>query len=83
MIYNFNIFYVDRLLEDKSNQLDIQSAAIDSLREVVMNVSNDFIECKSATFTTFNERFNDSCAGAYVSVSFVVDMLDCEVERFS
>ena len=69
----FTFFYVDRLTEDKSNQLEIQSVGIQTLDNIVrklddlgMWVSNNY------TFQTFNQRFLDECAGVFCNVTISV-----------
>lgn len=69
--FSLTVFYVDRLLADKSNELDIQSAGVGVLTDLVR-----FLEAHGAysygdvTFTPFNQRFTDECAGVYASVVF-------------
>ena len=69
----FTFFYVDRLTEDKSNQLEIQSVGIQTLDNILrklddlgMWVSNNY------TFQTFNQRFLDECAGVFCNVTISV-----------
>ena len=65
--YGFNLFYVDRLLDDKSNKLEIQSAALEALSNIIAALRDTF-EIESATYQPFTERFDSECAGAYVTV---------------
>lgn len=71
--YSLNVFYVDRLEDDKKNKLQIQSIG----KEVLGNVFNTFSEDFDAEFTgveyqVFTERFSDYCAGVYATVTFEV-----------
>ena len=74
--YGFNIFYVDRLLDDKSNKLEIQSAALEALSNIVTGLRDDF-EIDTAIYHPFTERFDSECAGAYVSVSMTQPLEYC------
>lgn len=77
--YSLNIFYVDRLEDDKSNKLQIQSIG----KEVLGNVFNVFceefdIEVPTIEYQVFTERFSDYCAGVYATVAFeVMRETDC------
>ena len=66
--YTFNLFYVDRLLADRSNQIDVQSAGVEVLDNILRSLADDF-GVESWSIVTFNQRFNDDCAGAYVTVT--------------
>lgn len=66
--YRFTLFYVDRLLHDKSNTTEVQSVAMDVLENIVRMVA-DVLEVESWTYDTFTQRFTDECAGAYVSIN--------------
>ena len=69
--YNFTLFYVDRLTDDKSNKLDVQSNAITTLMNVINGLKMiDLIDIDiNVDYTTFTERFTASCAGAFCSLS--------------
>lgn len=73
--YAFTFFYVDRLTEDKGNELEIQSVGITVLDNIIRTVvqagaqvANDY------TFTSFNQRFEDECAGVYCAIAFRVPL---------
>ena len=73
--YAFTFFYVDRLTEDKGNELEIQSVGITVLDNIIRTVvqagaqvANDYI------FTSFNQRFQDECAGVYCNIAFRVPL---------
>ncbi len=71
--FTFTIFYIDKLLNDKSNTVDAQDAGFkftaDLLRYVqeVLDVELDFPE-----ITAYTEKFADDCAGTFCTVSFRV-----------
>ena len=72
---NLNLFYVDRLLNDGSNTLKIQSNGISILTDII----NTFVNSEDAeidggiTFNTFTHRFTADCAGVYATITFNVD----------
>lgn len=72
--YGFNLFYIDRLVDDLSdNRLQIQSIG----KEVLSNIVRVFCEdndCDRSTliFRSFTEKFVDETAGCYCEVEFAV-----------
>ena len=79
----FTLFYVDRLTEDKGNQLDIQSTGLETLSNILRTIvyeHGDAVEIPTAvTYHPFLERFTDECAGEFADVAFEVDVNDiCE-----
>ena len=80
----FTFFYVDRLTEDKSNQLEIQSVGIQTLDNILrklddlgMWVSNNY------TFQAFNQRFLDECAGIFSNVTIDIPISSVCPESFA
>lgn len=68
--YSFNFFYVDRLLNDYSNKLQIQSVGKELISNVLKTLDETFeTETSNITFQPFTERFNDLCAGVYANVT--------------
>lgn len=79
----FTLFYVDRLTEDKSNQLDIQSVGLEVLsnilRTIVFEHGEEVSIPETVTYRPFLERFTDDCAGVYCDAAVQVDVDDiCE-----
>lgn len=73
--YNFSLFYVDRLTSDKSNQIEIQSVGIETLDNIIRMLDDMGIFADSSySFTTFNQRFLDECAGVFCNVSFTTPL---------
>ena len=70
--YYFTLFYVDRLLSDRSNQTEIQSAGINILSNILKRLEGNDIEVEPHSYQVFNQRFNDECAGVYVNVGLTV-----------
>ena len=72
--YNLILYYVDRLVEDDANMLDIQSNGIIMLG----NIINTFINENDAdinydiTYQPFTHKFADKCAGVYANVKIEV-----------
>ena len=73
-IYRFQLGYIDRLTEDKSNEVDIQSEGVIT----ISNMVNAFVEGNddvqmdgNMSFSVFNERFKDECGGVLADVAFI------------
>ena len=67
--YAFNFFYIDRLKNDRSNQLEIQSVGTQTLDNIIRTLDDIGIDIDTTyTFQVFNQRFADECAGVYVNV---------------
>lgn len=78
--YNFTLFYIDRLRADKRNEIEIQSVGIQVLDNIIRTLEsfNAYAE-NQYTFTTFNQRFLDECAGVFTNVAITVPVTDlCE-----
>ncbi len=69
--FTFALFYVDRLTEDGGNQVEVQSTAISTLRNVIRALAAT-LEIEDWTYNTFNQRFADLCAGAFARVTIRV-----------
>lgn len=68
--FNFNIFYVDRLIEDKSNKVLIQSTALDTLANIILAMDEMGFDFNNVRYHPFTQRFEAECAGAYAEVEF-------------
>ncbi|MBR1575853.1 MAG: hypothetical protein IJ654_05315 [Bacteroidales bacterium] len=66
--FAFTLIYIDRLTEDKGNEIEIQSVGIDTLGNILRTLAELGIDYGDVTFTTFNQRFLDECAGVFASV---------------
>ena len=71
-IFRFSLFYVDRLLHDRSNQTEIQSVGVEVLSNVIRTISEEFEVVTDWSIDTFTQRFTDECAGAWATVAFLV-----------
>lgn len=74
--YEFTLFYVDRLTDDKSNEIEVQSTALDVLGNIIRGFENRYLggAFETVNYVTFTERFSDECAGAFATVSFQVNL---------
>lgn len=71
--YAFTLFYVDRLKNDRSNQIEIQSVGIQTLDNIIRALDDLGIYSEqSYTFQVFNQRFSDECAGVFCQVNLSV-----------
>lgn len=75
LTYNLVLFYVDRLFQDESNTLEVQSTAILQLNNIINQfiMENDVELDGEIKVTTFTQRFTDFCAGAWAEISIVAD----------
>lgn len=73
-IFNFVIFFCDRLVDDlESNRLQIQSNGISVLSNIFKTLENQYdFEILDKIYTTWSERFKDLCAGAFADVRIEV-----------
>ena len=71
--YTFTLFYVDRLMNDRSNQIEIQSVGIQTLDNIIRRLDDlgVFVE-QTYTFQVFNQRFVDECAGVFCNVNLSI-----------
>ena len=80
--YSFSLFYVDRLQEDLSNQIEIQSVGCETISNILRMLEEYDVEVKDYTMQTFKQRFTDECAGAFCNVTLsVLPTSQCE-ERY-
>lgn len=75
-IYSFQFFYIDRLTQDGSNELEVQNTALEVLSNIIWTVEEygggDIEIYNTPVYQPFTQRFKDECSGAYVSVMFRV-----------
>lgn len=81
--YSFSLFYVDRLLEDLSNQIEIQSVGCETLGNILRALDEYDVEVGNYTMQTFNQRFTDECAGVFCNVTLSVLPTSGCVEEYS
>ena len=74
--YRLNIFYVDRLTDDKANKIDVHTHAITFINSLLKALDDEYIISDYEIYN-FNERFNDVCAGAYVGCRIQMPISEC------
>ena len=67
--YRLTLFYVDRLLADKSNQTEIQSTGTQVLRNILTMMSELDFQVDNMPIQPFTQQFVDECAGVYCAVA--------------
>lgn len=81
--YSFNFFYVDRLKDDKSNQIEIQSVGIQTLDNIIRQLDEMGVYSETDySFQVFNQRFLDECAGVFCNVTLSVPIGSACAETF-
>lgn len=74
--YSFDLFCVDRLTDDYSNRLQIQSITREVLSRIIRIFCDthdiDMPDDTMLTYNTFTERFTDLTAGTYARVTFQI-----------
>lgn len=81
--YAFTFFYVDRMLNDNSNQIEIQSVGIQTLDNIIRALDNLGVYSeREYTFQVFNQRFVDECAGVFCNVNLSVPVGSLCPENF-
>lgn len=71
--YTFNLFYVDRITENIDNEIQIQSTGVQVLGNVLRGLpALGVYQAGDAVVRTFNQRFEDACAGAFATVTLEV-----------
>ena len=82
--YSFVFFYVDRLKNDRSNEIEVQSVGIQTLDNILRKLEDlDIFVSSSYSFQTFNQRFLDECAGVFCNVSLQVPVDSLCSESFA
>jgi hypothetical protein len=66
---NGYLYYVDRLTEDNSNKVEIQSYSITILESILNELADIFNSVGMTNITLFTQKFADMCAGGYVEIS--------------
>lgn len=74
--FSLTLYYIDRLLEDNSNEVDIFSSSIENLRNIINGIKGlpGVVEVES-TYTMNNfmpEKLNDRLCGSYANVRIMV-----------
>lgn len=71
--YGLSLFVIDRLMDDNTNRLEIQSQAKETLINIMRTFCQNFdAECTTLTFTPFTQKFTDNTAGVWCNVTVAV-----------
>lgn len=82
-IFGFALFYIDRLTEDKGNEVEVQSVGVSTLGNIILAMEELGIFVEGTwTAQSFNQRFMDECAGVWASVRFRVPLSTACPEDF-
>lgn len=80
--FAFSFFYVDRLKDDLSNQVEVQSVGCETIGNILRALEEYDIEVGSYTMQTFNQRFTDECAGVFCNVTLSVPQVSACPETY-
>lgn len=71
--FAFTFFYIDRLTEDQGNMVEVQSMGVQTLENIIRTLENEGIfPAEGWAMQSFNERFEDECAGVFATIRFSV-----------
>lgn len=74
--FSLTLYYIDRLLEDNSNEVDIFSYSIENLRNIIIGIKGlPGVVNVDSTYTMNNfmpEKLNDRLCGSYANVKITV-----------
>lgn len=82
LLYNCYLYVVDRVMNDESNTIAVQTMAVNTLQEIINYIegySQSLEVYGSYIITPIRQKFSDECAGAYVQLRLVSqnDIGDC------
>lgn len=88
--YNFTMFYIDRLISDGSNKINVQSIGVQVIKQILSKLFDIYpeIEISSTEYTPFTEKFADDCAGVFCQISLSDELdaasyeVDCVEQNF-
>lgn len=75
--YEITLYWIDRLLEDNTNDIDIFSNSIEQLKNIIIGI-RDLVEVVDVDFNyiirnfTNTEAMDDRVAGAYATIQITV-----------
>ena len=75
MRFNLNLFYIDRLTNSGDNEVQVQSHAIEVLQNLLRKAEE--LQVDEVRYTTFTNRFQDLCAGAWAEVVLETPESEC------
>ena len=80
--YSITLFYIDRLLENYSNELDVYSSSIENLKNIILKIKElpgvlDVEDDYSITNFQESEKMNDRLGGAYADINIITSNTYC------
>lgn len=74
IVYQFSVFYIDRLTADRKNETEIQSVGVQTLDNVIRGLYDTagVYDITDVAYTPFDYRFADECAGVYATIRIEV-----------
>ena len=75
--FDITLYYIDRLLTDYSNDIDVFSSAIENLKNLINGIKDipgvlEVMDSYTIRNFTNTEKMNDSLAGAYAQIKIKV-----------
>lgn len=68
--YNLVFYYIDRLLNDDSNRLQIHSQGLLEINHILNIIDDELdVDIDDVNITTFTHKFTDNCAGVFANVT--------------
>ena len=82
--YSIYLYYVDRLVEDKSNWIEVKTTAEQVLNSIVNYAAKIGDVDDGWTIIYFEQQFADNCAGGYVQFNLEVPNIlgDCLIDEY-
>lgn len=82
--YSVYLYYVDRLVEDKSNWMEVKTTAEQVLNSIVNYAAEIGDVDDGWTINYFEQQFSDYCAGGYVQFNLEVPNVigDCLIDEY-
>ena len=82
--YSVYLYFVDRLVEDKSNWMEIKTTAEQVLNSIVNYAAEIGDVDDGWTINYFEQQFSDYCAGGYVQFNLEVpnEIGDCLIDEY-
>ena len=82
--YSIYLYYVDRLVEDKSNWIEVKTTAEQVLNSIVNYAAKIGDVDDGWTINYFEQQFADNCAGGYVQFNLEVPNIlgDCLIDEY-
>lgn len=80
--YSLTLFYIDRLLEDYANDIDIYSTAIEQLKNLILKINDlEGVLSVEENYSIQNfqedEKMNDRLGGAFADIRIITSNAYC------